>query len=55
MGNIQEEDRRKIALIVNGVSHELEVGSEPDQVAPSHTPAHTLRETLGLEDTRNTA
>ena len=52
MSNIQEEERRKIALTVNGVSHELEVGSEPDQVAPSHTLAHTLRETLGLTGTK---
>ena len=52
MSNMQEEDRKKIALTVNGVSHELEVGREPDQVAPSHTLAHTLRETLGLTGTK---
>jgi hypothetical protein len=54
VGNIQEEERRKIALIVNGVSHELDVGIEHDQIAPSHTLAHTLRETLGLEGTHKT-
>jgi carbon-monoxide dehydrogenase small subunit len=47
-----EEERKKITLTVNGVSHELEVGSEPDQVGPSHTLAHTLRETLGLTGTK---
>ncbi len=52
MSNIQEEEGKKIAITVNGVSHELEVGSEPDQVAPSHTLAHTLRETLGLTGTK---
>jgi carbon-monoxide dehydrogenase small subunit len=52
MSNIQEEESGKIALTVNGVSHELEVGSGPDQVAPSPTLAHTLRETLGLTGTK---
>ena len=52
MSSMQEEEREKIVLTVNGVSHELEVGSEPDQVAPSHTLAHTLRETLGLTGTK---
>ena len=52
MSNIQEQERAKIALIVNGVSHEFEVGSEPDQVALFHTLAHTLRETLGLTGTK---
>ena len=55
MGNIQEEDRRKIALIGDGVSHELREGSKPDQVAPFHTLAHPLRETFGLDGTHNTA
>jgi carbon-monoxide dehydrogenase small subunit len=40
---------RKIRLEVNGKAHELEVGS---QVQPSHTLAHTLRETLGLKGTK---
>jgi len=43
---MKEEQREKIAFTVNGVSYELEVGDQPYQVAPSHTLAHTLRETL---------
>jgi carbon-monoxide dehydrogenase small subunit len=49
---MQEEERRKITLTVNGVSYELEVGDQPYQVAPSHTLAHTLRETLDLTGTK---
>ena len=47
-----DEKREKITFYVNGVSHELEVGEQPYQVAPSHTLAHTLRETLGLTGTK---
>ena len=43
---------RKISLTVNGEAHELEVGSLPGQVAPSHTLAQTLREDLGLTGTK---
>ena len=46
------KQRTTIALIVNGISHELEVGHRPFQVAPSHTLAHTLRETLHLTGTK---
>ena len=46
------KERKTIALTVNGVSHELEVGNRPFQVAPSHTLAHTLRETLNLTGTK---
>ena len=42
----------KVAFYVNGASHELEVGDRSYQVAPSHTLAHTLRETLGLTGTK---
>ena len=49
---MKEEDREKIAFTVNGVSYELEVGNQPYQIAPSHTLAHTLRETLGLTGTK---
>jgi aerobic-type carbon monoxide dehydrogenase small subunit (CoxS/CutS family) len=49
---MKEEQREKIAFTVNGVSYELEVGDQPYQVAPSHTLAHTLRETLDLTGTK---
>jgi aerobic-type carbon monoxide dehydrogenase small subunit (CoxS/CutS family) len=39
----------KIRLTVNGKLHELMVGKD---VKPSHTLAHTLRETLGLTGTK---
>jgi len=42
----------KIRLEVNGKEYELQVGSQSDQVQPSHTLAHTLRETLGLKGTK---
>jgi len=43
---------QRIQLTVNGTHHELAVGEGPDQVSPSHTLAHTLRETLGLTGTK---
>ena len=46
------KQRTTIALTVNGNSHQLEVGDRPFQVAPSHTLAHTLRETLNLTGTK---
>ncbi|HUU80210.1 MAG TPA: (2Fe-2S)-binding protein [Acidobacteriota bacterium] len=49
---MKEEEREKIAFTVNGVSYELEIGDQFNQVAPSHTLAHTLRETLGLTGTK---
>lgn len=52
MSSMKEEQREKIAFTVNGVSYELEVGDQPYQVAPSHTLAHTLRETLDLTGTK---
>ena len=52
MSGMKEQKKRKITLTVNGVSHQLEVGDQPHQVAPSHTLAHTLRETLGLTGTK---
>jgi carbon-monoxide dehydrogenase small subunit len=39
-------------LTVNGKVHALRIGTEPDQVDPAHTLAHTLRETLGLTGTK---
>jgi aerobic-type carbon monoxide dehydrogenase small subunit (CoxS/CutS family) len=44
----------RVSFIVNGTHVELEIGSEPRQVAPSHTLSHTLRETLGLTGTKLT-
>ena len=46
------KERTTIALTVNGNSHQLEVGDRPFQIAPSHTLAHTLRETLNLTGTK---
>lgn len=45
-------EKRCLNLTVNGQVYELEVGTEPDQVDPGHTLAHTLRETLGLTGTK---
>jgi len=47
-----EESRETVAFTVNGTVYDLEVGNRPYQVAPSHTLAHTLRETLGLTGTK---
>jgi len=52
MSNPEEKERQKIWLTVNGESHELEVGTHAYQVAPWHTLAQTLRETLGLTGTK---
>ena len=46
------QEKRRLSLTVNGQVHELKVGTEPDQVDPGHTLAHTLRETLGLTGTK---
>ena len=43
---------RSIRLVVNGQPYELWVGDRPQEVNPSHTLAHTLRETLGLIGTK---
>jgi len=43
---------QKLRLTVNGLAYQLEVGDRPDQVDPSHTLSHTLRETLGLKGTK---
>jgi carbon-monoxide dehydrogenase small subunit len=48
----KSQQRRRLSLLVNGQVHELKVGTEPDQVDPAHTLAHTLRETLGLTGTK---
>jgi aerobic-type carbon monoxide dehydrogenase small subunit (CoxS/CutS family) len=41
-----------IQLHINKTIHELDIGDKPGQVEPSHTLAHTLRETLGLTGTK---
>jgi carbon-monoxide dehydrogenase small subunit len=46
------DDINKITLIVNGEPYELNIGNRPDEVAPSHTLAYTLREMLGLTGTK---
>jgi carbon-monoxide dehydrogenase small subunit len=52
MSSMKKEEREKIAFTVNGVSYELEIGDQFNQVASSHTLVHTLRETLGLTGTK---
>ncbi len=46
------QNNHSISLTVNGEPYELRVGDQPDEVAPSHTLAHTLRETLRLTGTK---
>src|SRR5512139_2075838 len=43
---------QSISLIVNGQRNDLDVGSRPGQVDPSHPLVYTLRETLGLTGTK---
>ena len=45
-------EKRSIRLMVNGRTYALEVGNRSNEVDPSHTLAHTLRETLGLSGTK---
>lgn len=52
MSKQNNEERQTILLTVNGKPCELEVGNQNYQVAPSHTLAYTLRETLGLTGTK---
>jgi len=42
----------RIELTVNGKRYDLGIGTGIHDVAPSHTLAHTLRETLGLTGTK---
>ncbi|WP_300463014.1 2Fe-2S iron-sulfur cluster-binding protein [Desulfobacula sp.] len=46
------KERTAVTLVVNGVTHELNVGDQPYQVSPCHTLAQTLRETLGVTGTK---
>ena len=43
---------KSIHLTINGQPYELDVGSGPGKVDPSHTLLYTLRETLGLTGTK---
>ena len=52
MKSNQKENPEILAFTVNGIPHELEIGDKPHQVPPSHTLAHTLRETLDLTGTK---
>jgi len=48
----RKKEKETIRLTVNGQPHELEIGNKPNEIDPSHTLAHTLRETLGLTGTK---
>jgi carbon-monoxide dehydrogenase small subunit len=52
MANKTAQKRDSVVLIVNDVTHELEIGDQRYQVAASDTLARTLRETLGLSGTK---
>ena len=45
-------EKETVRLIVNGQPYELVIGNELNQIDPSHTLSHTLRETLGLKGTK---
>ena len=49
---IKYEEREKISFTLNGTSYEMEIGDHHYQIAPWHTLAHTLRETIGLTGTK---
>ena len=51
-GKRKTPEKENICLVVNGQHYELSIGTRPDEVEPSHTLAHTLRETLGLTGTK---
>jgi aerobic carbon-monoxide dehydrogenase small subunit len=50
--SIRKIEKQIFGLTVNGQRYELEIGNRPNEVGPSHTLAHTLRETLGLTGTK---
>jgi len=54
VNNNIERKAERVRFTVNGNPVELEIGSQPHQVATSHSLAHTLRETLGLTGTKIT-
>ena len=47
-----KKEKETVSLIVNAETHVLEKGDHPSEVAPWHTLARTLRETLGLTGTK---
>ncbi len=49
---IRKKEKERIRLTVNGQPYELKIGNKLDEIDPSHTLAHTLRETLGLTGTK---
>jgi aerobic-type carbon monoxide dehydrogenase small subunit (CoxS/CutS family) len=49
---IRKKEKESIRLTVNGKPYELEIGNKPNETDPSHTLAHTLRETFGLTGTK---
>jgi carbon-monoxide dehydrogenase small subunit len=48
----RKTEKETIRLSVNGKPYALEIGDKPNEIDPSHTLAHTLRETLGLTGTK---
>jgi aerobic-type carbon monoxide dehydrogenase small subunit (CoxS/CutS family) len=48
----KSKKQTRVELTVNGRPYDLEIGDRPDQVKPSDTLAHTLRDTLGLTGTK---
>lgn len=44
--------KKSINLLVNGKMYHLDIGKGHNEVEPSHSLAHTLRETLGLTGTK---
>jgi aerobic-type carbon monoxide dehydrogenase small subunit (CoxS/CutS family) len=51
-GRKRKMEQETIRLTVNEQPHELKIGNKPNEIDPSHTLAHTLRETLGLTGTK---
>ena len=49
---IRKKEKDRIRLTVNGQPCAMAIGNEPNQIDPSHTLSHTLRETLGLKGTK---
>jgi carbon-monoxide dehydrogenase small subunit len=49
---MRKMEKETIRLTVNGQPHEFEIGNKRDEIDPSHTLAHTLRETFGLTGTK---
>jgi carbon-monoxide dehydrogenase small subunit len=50
--NYSVAKNKSIHLTINGQAHELQIGSRPGDLDPTHTLLYTLRETLGLTGTK---